>query len=106
MRHLRLRHNEVVVPEKIAKEVRKGGRGKPLYKYLEDFSSVVSKFASDKEGIQYLLFRRQTEIHEGEAAAMAIACCRNLPLVADEKNVKKKAGNHGIKCIDYKEWIK
>jgi len=104
MEHLRRRYYEVVLPEKVAEEVKTPGY--PLENFLESHPSVIVLFTPSEEE-RYLEIRRQAGIHDGEAAAMTIALSRRLPLVIDEsaKRAKGKAKNHDIPCLTSQEFL-
>lgn len=105
MRRLRERHNEVILPEKVAKEVKTPGF--PLYSFLEHYPEVVTPFTDEEETL-YLEIRRQPGIDDGEAAAISLALNRQLPLVIDEsaKRGRGKAENHNIHCLSSQDFIK
>lgn len=104
MRRLKARRNEVIMPEKVAKEVKTPGF--PLYSFLEHYPEVVTSFMEEEETL-YLEIRRQPGIDDGEAAAISIALNRQLPLVIDEssKRARGKAENHDINCLDSQDFI-
>ena len=93
---LRKRRGEVVVPQKVAEEVKQPGS--PLKRFFDAYPSLVIPFSQDEEEL-YLQVRVQQGIDDGEAAAIALAQSRRLPLVIDDKKGKSKAENHGIHCL-------
>ena len=105
MSHLRRRHSEVILPEKVAEEVRQPGF--PLENFLDRHPEVVIPLSSAEE-YRYLEIRGQPGIHDGEAAAMTVALSRQLPLVIDEseKRARGKAENHGIRCLGWEDFIR
>lgn len=106
MDRLRTFKGGVLISEKVAEEVNQ--RGKPLRRFISRYPEVVSPFVDIQEEHDYLRFRRQPVIHEGEASAMAIALNRNKCLVIDEKETKAtgKAREHGIATMSSQEFIK
>lgn len=92
----------MIVPEKVAEEV--GQPGSPLKRFLDSYPSVVVPFTPDEEDL-YLEVRAQPGIDDGEAAAIALAQSRRLPLVIEDKKGKSKAQNHGIKCLSSNEFL-
>jgi predicted nucleic acid-binding protein len=104
VKHLRARHSEVIVPDKVAEEVKIPGY--PLCTFLERYPSAVTAFNTREED-RYLEIRGQPGIHNGEAAAITLSICRELPLVIDEsaKRGRGKAQNHHIHCLSSQEWI-
>ena len=52
----------------------------------------------------YLEFLRQPEIHDGEAAALAIASCRQAQLVTDDVAARRKAAAHTVQCLGTAEF--
>ena len=103
--HLRRRRSEVILPEKVAGEVKVPGY--PLNTFLKHYPNVITPFTPEEEN-QYLRIRAQPGIHDGEAAAITIALSRQLPLVIDEsaKRGKGKAENHDIQCLGSEDFIK
>lgn len=101
---LRRRIGEVVLPEKVAKEVMTPGS--PLERLLRQNPDVVIAFTS-KEEEPYLRVRSQPGIHDAEAAAIALALSQKLPLVIDEseRKARGKAKNHGIRCLSSQDFI-
>lgn len=101
---LRKRYREVILPEKVSEEVKTPGY--PLERFVDSYPSVVALFTPSEEE-RYLEIRRQVGIHDGEAAAMALALSRRLPLVVDEsaKRAKGKAENHDIPCLTSQEFL-
>lgn len=104
MQYLRACQSEVIVPEKVAEEVKIPRY--PLYTFLERYPSVVTAFTPQEEN-RYLEIRGQPGIHDGEAAAITLALGRQLPLVIDEsaKRGRGKAENHDIRCLSSQEFI-
>lgn len=94
----------VIVPHRVAREVNKPR--KPLETWLKRNPKSVKQFLPE-EGRLYLEFLRQTQpkIHDGEAAALAIALHRGCTLVADDGPTMEKARQHGVECIDTRELL-
>lgn len=99
---LRRKRGDVVVPQKVADEVKQPGS--PLKRFFDSYPSLVVSFSPDEESL-YLQVRVQQGIDDGEAAAIALAQSRCLPLVIDDKKGKSKAENHGIKCQTSNEFL-
>ena len=102
MNDLRRRRSEVVLPEKVANEV--GTKGTPLFGFIAHYPEVVSAFDSAEESA-YLQIRSQVGIHDGEAAAIAVASVRRIPLVIEDKRGRTKAASHGVGCLTWNEFI-
>lgn len=105
MRFLRKRKGEILIPEKVADELNQGYKNDPLRKFIEKFPQTIA-FFQNNEGDEYLRVRRQVGIGDGEAAAIAIAIKRNLPLVIDDKKGKEKAKNHGIETLGWQDFLR
>lgn len=105
MAYLRRRREEILIPEKIAKEVNLPQS--PLHRFLIRYPEVVTSFQNGEDE-EYLWIRSQVGIDDGEAAAMAIALKRKFTLVIDERDTKAngKAKNHGIKTLSWKEFLR
>lgn len=99
---LRKRHTEIILPEKVAEEVRQPGS--PLKNFLKRYASVVVSFSGPEEE-KYLEIRAQPGIDDGEAAAMAIALVRRVTLVIEDKKGRQKAQNHGVQSMGWREFI-
>ena len=102
MRHLRTRRNEVILPAKVADEVKQPAQ--PLTRFLDRYPDVVSPFTSAEEN-RYLELRGQPGIDDGEAAAITLALSRDIPLVIDDQRGRAKAENHGIRCLSWQDWV-
>ena len=70
----------------------------PLATWLGNHWGCVSEFATSAEGELYLRLFRQPEIHDPDAAAVAVALCRGWDLVVEDKTARQKAENHGVRC--------
>lgn len=99
---MRRRHREVLLPEKVAEEV--GTRGSSLERFLNRYPDVITSFSPEEE-VRYLEMRAQEGIGGGEAAAIAVALVRNIPLVIDDKRGRGKAENHDIRCLNWSQFI-
>jgi predicted nucleic acid-binding protein len=86
VKYLRKRYHEIILPEKVAEEVKTPGY--PLERFLAHYPSVITTFTTSEEE-QYLQIRGQSGIHDGEAAAMTVALSRQLPLVIEDKKGRK-----------------
>jgi predicted nucleic acid-binding protein len=102
MSQLRRRHSEVVVPQKVADEV--GGKGTPLGRFIRSYPDVVTRFQAS-EGYEFLRIRSQVGIHDGEAAAIAVALSRDFPLVIEDKRGRTRATSHGVTCLGWREFV-
>ncbi len=100
---LRKRRGEVLIPEKVAAEVNQPNT--PLHRFISKFYQVVTQFQNNEEE-EYLRVRSQVGIDDGEAAAIAIAIKRRLPLVIDDKKGKEKAKNHDIQTFAWQDFVK
>ena len=104
MRFLRSRKGEILIPEKVADELNRGSIRDPLRNFIKKYPEVVSIFKNSEEE-EYLKVRSQIGIGDGEAAAIAIAFKRNLPLVIDDNKARKKAQNHNIKTLNWQDFL-
>lgn len=99
---LRRAKGAVLIPEKVAKEVNMPNS--PLHRFINRYPQVVTPFQANEEEL-YLKVRSQIGIDDGEAAAIAVALKRNLPLVIDDMKGKTKSENHGIKTLGWQDFI-
>jgi predicted nucleic acid-binding protein len=99
---LRKAKGAVLIPEKVAKEVNMSNS--PLHRFINRFPQVITPFQANEEEV-YLRVRSQIGIDDGEAAAIAVALKRNLPLVIDDIKGKTKSENHGIKTLGWQDFI-
>ena len=104
MNFLRKRKGEILIPEKVADELKRGSRNDPLHKYVNKYPEVVVNFQNSEED-EYLIIRRQIGIGDGEAAAITIAVQRDLPLVIDDIKGREKAKNHKIKTMSWQDFV-
>jgi predicted nucleic acid-binding protein len=101
--HLRNRKGAIIIPEKVAVEVNMPNS--PLHRLISRYPFIVHPFQNYEEEEEYLKIRGQSGIDDGEAAAIALASKRNLPLVIDDKMGKMKAENHGIETLSWQDFI-
>jgi len=99
---LRRAKGAVLIPEKVAKEVNMPNS--PLHRFINRYPQVVTPFQANEEEV-YLKVRSQIGIDDGEAAAIAVALKRSLPLVIDDMKGKNKSENHGIKTLGWQDFI-
>lgn len=107
MKLLRQNKGSVLIPEKIAREVAFApgiSRSKPLKKFILKHPELVTPFQNDEEN-EYLRLRSEPGIHDGEAAAIAVALKRKLPLVIDDVRGKTKAQSLSIPTKSWKEFL-
>ena len=106
LRHVRPPGAAVVVPHPVAVEVRKGRRS-PAREWLERYPETVTRFATPAESSLYLalLQQRDPRIHEGEAAAIAIAAERNAMLVMRDTAAEAKASEYGVQCLTTEQFL-
>lgn len=102
VRKLRQVREHVVIPKKVAEEVRKPRT--PLQTFVRKYPRVVVPFQG-REGQIYLRVMQQPGIHEGDAAAIAVAMSRGLPLVVEDVRARAKAEGHGVKCLRWTEFL-
>lgn len=101
---LRRQREEILIPRKVADELKQGNINDPLRRFVKRFPETIASFRSNEED-EYLRVRGQAGIGDGEAAAITIAFKRNLPLVIDDNRGREKAKNHGIKTLSWKDLI-
>lgn len=96
--------DRVIVPKRVAREVNK--HGKPLETWLRKNRRSIVDFLPD-EGHSYLLLlqQRNPRIHDGEAAAIAVALHRQCTLVIDDETPMNKARDHGAHCLTTDEFL-
>lgn len=99
----------ILIPEKVAYEVAYHPRIRKtdhLRQFVLNNPEVITPFQANEEE-EYLRILKQPGIDPGEAAAMAIALKRKLPLVIDERDTKAKgkANNHGIETLSWKDFL-
>lgn len=102
MTQLRRRRGEILIPEKVASEV--NIPNSPLHGFISRYPQVITSFQNSEEE-EYLRVRSQAGIHDGEAAAIAIASKRNLTLVIDDNKGKTKAENHKIQTLSWNDFL-
>ena len=108
MNILRKRKGDVLIPEKVAYEVaydpqiRSDDR---LRKFILRCPELVTQFQKGEEE-EYLRMRSQAGIHDADAAAIAIALKRRLPLVIDDKKAKEKAKNHSVETLAWQDFVR
>jgi len=100
---LRRRKGAVLIPEKVALEV--DMPNSPLHRFISKYPDVVTPFQNSEEE-EYLRTRSQVGIDDGEAAAIAVALKRKLPLVIDDRKGKTKAENHEIQTLRWNDFLK
>lgn len=110
IRMLEKRKGTVLIPEKVVYEVAEDPRipeKDRLRKFVLQNIEMKTEFQNN-EADEYLRILKQPGIDSGEAAAMAIALIRRLPLVVDERETKAtgKAKNHGIKTLSWRDFLK
>lgn len=109
--HLRKLENPegVIVPERVAREGRRLPR--PLRSWLDRHLVLVSRFATRAESALYLELLAQTDpkIHDGEAAAIAMASARSGVLVSDDRSSQTKAAERQVRWVAaevfLQEWL-
>jgi len=76
----------------------------PLQKWLAENSDRIARFLPE-EGSLYLEFLRQPQIHDGEAAAIAIALNRRGALVTNDQAAGAKADAHGVSAMGTQQFL-
>lgn len=103
MNILRRRRHEVLIPGKVEREVNQPNT--PLHRFITRFyKQVVTQFQNNEEE-EYLRVMSQFGIGEGEAAAIAMAIKRDLPVVTDDKKAKDTAKNYGIQTLSWQDFV-
>lgn len=102
MEVLRTRSSEVVVPEKLARDELLG-RDSPVRRFIRKNPEVVTPMTAIEDR-RYLELLKEPGIHKGEAAAIAVAEVRHLPLVIDDGSARRTARRLGIRCLRWKEF--
>lgn len=103
MNILRRRRHEVLIPRKVEEEVNQPNT--PLHRFITRFrQQVITPFQNNEEE-EYLRVRSQRGIHDADAAAIAMAVKRRLPLVIDDNRARKKAESHGIEILSWQDFI-
>ena len=85
----------LVIPDRVAREV--NAPRNPLESWLSRNRKTVTGLLPE-EGTLYLQYLRQThpKIHDGEAAALAVAAHRGCTVVIDDRSALQKAAEHNI----------
>lgn len=91
-----------IVPQRVAREVNQPRT--PLERWLRENPRSVTPFLP-QEGSLYLALLRQPEIHDGEAAAIAIALHREATLVTDDVPARRKAAGRAVPCVGTQEFL-
>ena len=106
MKKLRSRKSDILIPEKVGDELTCPGvrRSDPLFVFVSNYPEIITQFETNEE-IEYLKIRSQTGIHDGEAAAIAIASNRQLPLIIDDNRGIQKAANHNVNIFSSNDFL-
>ena len=109
IRKLEKKKGMVLIPERVVYEVAEDPRIKRtdrLRIFVLQNIEMKTVFQNN-EADEYLRILKQPGIDSGEAAAMAIALVRKLPLVVDERETKAtgKAKNHGIETLSWRDFL-
>ena len=88
-------NRRLVIPDRVAREV--NAPRNPLENWLRRNRKTVTGLLPE-EGTLYLQYLRQThpKIHDGEAAALAVAAHRGCTVVVDDRSALQKAAEHNI----------
>jgi len=92
----------VLMPKKVADEIDQPNS--PLSRFIHSCPEVVTDLM-DGEDQEYLRVRRQPGIDDGEAAVIAVAIRRHLPVVIDDAKGKAKAESHGIQTLRWTDFF-
>ena len=94
----------VVIPQRVAREVNKPRTD--LAGWLNQHPECVTAFFTEEHELYYQFITQiKPRIHDGEAAAMAVALNRGATLVIDENTARGKAESHGIRCLNAAELL-
>jgi predicted nucleic acid-binding protein len=95
-------NRRLVIPERVAREV--NAPRKPLENWLRRNRKSVTGLLP-QESTLYLKYLRQRHpmIHDGEAAALAVAAHRGCTLVIDDRSALNKATEHNIPHLTSQE---
>jgi predicted nucleic acid-binding protein len=112
LKHLPAQGVRLFIPDRVAREVNappdaRRKRRLPLETWLRRNPRLVTEMLT-AEGELYLRFRSQpdTKLHDGEAAALAIAVCRNAMLVTDDAAAQRKATLHDVPHMDSATFVR
>jgi predicted nucleic acid-binding protein len=88
-------NQRLVIPDRVAREV--NAPRKPLENWLRRNRRSVTDLLPQESSL-YLQYLRQThpKIHDGEAAALAVAAHRGCTVVVDDRSALQKAAEHNI----------
>jgi len=100
---IKKRKDSIIIPGGVYSEVNLPHS--PLLNFIQRNPEMIAFFEPTEEE-EYLRIRSQIGIHKGEAAAIALAVCRQLPLAIDDKNGKLKAESHGVRTLNWRDFIK
>jgi len=106
LRKLREPEGRIIVPDRVEGEVAKARA--PLKTWLARHRHVVSRFAVPKEAEVWQALLRQTDpkVHDGEAAALAMAIVREKALVSEERAVQRKAEEKDVRCLKATDFLR
>ena len=89
------------IPDRVAREVNRPQTR--LETWLKRHPRLVTAMLPEESRL-YLELIRQPEIHDGEAAALAIASRRQAQLVTDDIAAQRKAAAHTVECLSTVEF--
>jgi len=94
----------VFIPYRIAREINTPRTD--LERWLSQNHERVTHFLPEEHELYYQFYTQtQPKIHDGEAAALAVALNRGATLVIDDNTAKAKAESHGIYCLSVNEFL-
>jgi len=96
----------VWVPDRVAREVEQPGSR--LGEWVRRNPRVVTRFETGPESSLYIRLLRQTtpKLHDGEAAAIAIAATRRATLVTNDKASKRKASEFHVRYVTHQAFLR
>ena len=105
LRKVRTPGSSVWVPERVKREV--DTPGSRLRRWLRANPGVVTKFATTGESSLYvrLLQHEAPKVHDGEAAAIAIAAQRDAVLVTNDGASQEKAREYHVRQITDSQFL-
>jgi len=100
---LRQRSEELVIPNKVAKQVSQPGT--PLKTFIDGHEHLVSR-PRNSEGEEYLrILQHHLSLEEPDALAIAMAHGRRLPLITDDGPACDVARGLGIETHSWREFL-
>ncbi len=97
---------QVLIPEQVGNEVRRGWQSDAARKFLSSNPDTERALTREEERMYFQVMRQKgLMLGEGESACIAVAAVNSYPAVIDEKPGTRKAKQHALKCYSSQEWL-